>query len=124
MCDSISSYHYQRFFSNGARSPVLLGWNTTIAIPRAGEKSVNKGFFDYLARYWKTSSYVPATGHRLSWLYEHDPMALIRAWGAGCAAYRESESAPRLWTRARARDPDGAYWRFEWKSGKAEPVKA
>ena len=120
----LSSAHYQRYFSNGALRPVLLGWNTTISIPRVGAPSINSGFFDHLAAYWKASSSVPATGQRLSWLYQNDPMELIRAWGAGCAAYRQSSSNKRLWTNARARDPDGAYWKFVWKSGKAEPVTA
>jgi hypothetical protein len=123
ICSASSSYHYQRYFANGAKSPVLLGWNTTIAIPRAGDPSINTGFFDHLAGYWKASSSVPATGHRLSWLYKNDPMELIRAWGTGCAAYRASTSNKRLWTNARARDPDGKYYKFEWTSGKAEPVK-
>lgn len=121
ICSGGSSSHYQRFFANGAKKPLVLGWDTTIAIPKQSAPSINKGFFDHLAAYWKASSSVPATGHRLQWLYDNDPMELIRAWGAGCAAYRKSSSAKRMWSNAHARHPDGTFYKFEWKGGKAEP---
>jgi hypothetical protein len=122
ICAGGDSSYYQRFFANGSLKPLVLGWESTIAIPPASEPSINKGFFDHLAAYWKASSVVPATGHRLSWLYSYDPMELIRAWGTGCSAYRTHSSSRRLWTNAHARHPDGTYYRFEWRAGKAEPV--
>jgi hypothetical protein len=120
------SVHYQSFFKNGARKPVVLGWNSKIRIPKIedGEPSVNGRFFDYLARYAKSNSKVP-TSDKLEWFYDNEPMELVRAWGHACLAYR-TKGQTGLWTYARARHSDGQYYKFTYDTTTktAEPVKA
>lgn len=85
---------------------------------------MNKGFFDYLTTYAKSNSKVPKS-EKLTWFYDNEPMELVRAWGHGCLAYRkDATKQKRLWTNAHARNSDGEYYKFQFKGGKAEPVKA
>jgi hypothetical protein len=114
------SEHYQRYFGSAPRKPVVLGWDTTISIPSAGT-SVNQGFFDAINAYAASNTKVPANG-RLQWLYEHEPLEIVRAWGQGTYAHRNTSR--RLWTSARARGKDGAFYSFEVRNGRAEPVPA
>jgi hypothetical protein len=114
------SNRYQSYFANGAKKPIVLGWATSMEVPRAGS-SVNAGFFDYLKDYAKKNSSVPAT-ERLKWFYDNQPMELIRAWGRAVFGL-EGKGADSLRAGARARHHDGTYYRFEAKGGPAEPVK-
>jgi hypothetical protein len=124
VCTGGNSSHYQSFFKNGAKKPIVLGWDTKIQIPGSNEKSVNNGFFDYLATYAKSNSKVPKS-EKLKWFYDNEPMELVRAWGNGCLAYRTDKTKQkRLWTNAHARNFDGEYYKFQFKDGNAEPVKA
>ena len=82
---------------------------------------MNAGFFDHLASYVKRTKGVPPS-NRLAWFYDNQPMELIRAWGHGLLGLPESAKALR--EGARARHSDGTYYRFEFKNGRAEPVKA
>jgi hypothetical protein len=117
------SIHYQSFFKNVARKPLVLGWDTTMWIPRIedGEDSVNGRFFDYLAAYAKSNAKVPKSD-KLKWFYENEPMELVRAWGHGVLTYKD-KGQKRLWTNARARNVDGQLYGFEDQDGKAEPVR-
>jgi hypothetical protein len=119
ICTASYSLHYQGYFGSAPRKPVVLGWDTTISIPRAG-KSVNATFFDALNAYAASNSKVPAR-ERLQWLFEYEPMEIVRAWGQG--AYEQRKQSNRLWTHARARGKDGNFYRYEEKGGRAEPVK-
>lgn len=110
----INSGKYQGFFGGSA---IVLGWERSVAIPRAGQESVNGRFFEYLDGFVQKQANVPDED-RLEWFYQNHPMELVRAWG----------EATRNWLqqRARARDRLGDFYKFKLdkRSGNIEPVKA
>jgi len=118
-----NSSFYQDFFHNGAEKPIVLGWDTTIAVPRSNWPSINDRFFEYLNQYVKSNSSVAAKD-RLDWFYGNQPMELVRAWGHAARGYEGHKSQSRLWEHARARHKDGTLYRFEVQKGVVQPVKA
>jgi hypothetical protein len=121
------STHYQAYFGSGARKPVVLGWTSTMFVPRSKMPSVNEAFFDHLETFAATSKRSVPRRDRLAWFYANEPMELVRAWGVATARYRERGSHQRrLWDQARARAADGTYYRFEYSktTKKVTPVKA
>jgi hypothetical protein len=117
-CDVASgsnSTKYQNFFKPS--KPVICGWTTSISLPKSEKSSVNKRFFEYIDKYIALDpKKVPQTD-RLIWLYDNDPMQLVKAWGWATKYWKQS--------RARARDRDGNFWKFKIKqNGWPEPVKA
>jgi len=116
-CDiasGINSAAYQAFFGGSA---IILGWERSTATPRADQESVNTRFFEYLDAFVQEQTEVPVED-RLEWFHHNHPMELIRAWG----------HATRNWLqeRARARDHQGNFYKFEVdkEKGSVEPVKA
>lgn len=115
VCTGGNSTKYQNFFSPS--KPVTCGWTESVSVPRSEKKSVNKRFFEYLNTYIATSKKkVPATD-RVVWLYDNDPMELVKAWGWATKYFYQSQ--------ARSRDKDGKFFKFKVNAkGWPEPVKA
>lgn len=111
----VNSTYYRAWSSPS--NPVILAWERSIAVPswRSGI-TVNGRFFDYIDNFEKTNGKLPAT-ERLAWLYEHEPMELVKAWGYA--------TIPWLSRQARARSKDGTFYRFDVDKSKetATPVK-
>ena len=119
----INSYRYQSFFRNKPPWPIILSWDRDVPVPRHKDISVNERFFEYVHNYVQTHSEV-AANDRLKWFHSNRPMELVRAWGYAALGYRGHKSLSLLWNHARARNKDGTYYKFEYKDGMAEPVKA
>jgi hypothetical protein len=120
-CDiatAANSLHYQSFFANGARKPIVLGWASSMNVPSTGP-SVNDRFFAYLRAYAQVNASVPPRD-RLAWFYERAPMVIIRAWGHGVLPYRGGT----MWEAARARHSDGTFYKFAVADGAAIAVAA
>ena len=112
---AINSAFYQSWSTPS--KPVILAWDSSIAVPTARSGiTVNGRFFDYIDSFAKANGKVPATG-RLTWLYDHEPMELVRAWGYA--------TIPWLSRQARARSKTGEFYRFDVDKAKATatPVK-
>lgn len=112
---AINSSFYQSW--SAPSKPVILAWERSIAVPSARSGvTVNGRFFDYIDALAKANSKIPATG-RLAWLYDHEPMELVRAWGYA--------TIPWLSRQARARGKHGDFYRFSLNKAKdtATPVK-
>jgi hypothetical protein len=114
VCTGGISKKYQDYFSPS--KPVICGWTENFAAPRSESKSVNKRFFEYLDIYIAGASSVPKTD-RVVWLYDNDPMQLVKAWGWATKSVRQSQ--------ARARGQDGKHYKFKVNAkGWPEPVEA
>ena len=113
-----NSLHYQSYFACAPRKPIVLGWASSMSVPSRGP-SVNDRFFEYIRAYSQVNSSVPVRD-RLAWLYEHEPMVLIRAWGHGVLPYRGGT----MWDAARARHADGRFYKFDVADGAAVAVPA
>lgn len=111
---AVRSAQYQSFFDS---RPVILAWDRSIAIPKRSQPSVNARFFQYLDGQAASNAKVPKT-ERINWFYDHDSMQLVRAWGFATANWFADQ--------ARARDKDGAYYRFrlDKKTGDRVPERA
>jgi hypothetical protein len=114
VCTGGISKKYQDYFSPS--KPVICGWTESFAAPRSESKSVNKRFFEYLDIYIAGASSVPKKD-RVVWLYDNDPMQLVKAWGWATKYIRQSQ--------ARARGQDGKHYKFKVNAkGWPEPVEA
>ncbi len=121
LCSGANSRSYQDIFSNGARRPIVLGWNSTMVVPRRDWPSVNTQFFDFLDGQLAGHRRAPNT-NKLAWLYQNHPMDVINAWGDAVSQYR-THRRRSLWTRARARHSNGTYYRFRFRNGQVVPVE-
>jgi hypothetical protein len=114
VCTGANSTKYQNFFSPS--KPVTCGWTESVTVPREESKSVNKRFFAYLDTYYAGATNVP-NADRVIWLYDNDPMQLVKAWGWATKNFYQSQ--------ARARDKGGTLYKFKVNAkGWPEPVKA
>ena len=122
ICTGSASLHYQRYFKNKARKPIILGYNNSIGVPKTEAKSVVIPFFYYIDNFIKKlpeqNSGSPApTNKILEYLYEKNSKEILKAWG-----YANRKSRRYYFNVARARDKNGAFYRFRYNRSKKKIV--